>query len=199
MPPAAKKATSSAGKATVKKTVGTAAKAVGAEAAGGGPENPAADIAAVKAVASPKNQSSGGSPAGGGSPTAKKSSGPPAGKKNPPSSGSRTTRTLSWAWSGSRNLLGAEYIIIVVILGLGALTTTGSVKDELPKLMVKFSAVSLVFMLASLVADTGKSTARAVGAVTTLITVAYVLTSPESHQAVSFIGAYFAPPKNAGK
>lgn len=189
MPPAAKKATSSAGKSTVKKTVGTAAKAAGAEVAGGGPENPAADIQAVKAIASSKNQGSGG----------KKTSGPPAGKKSSPSSGSRTKRTLAWAWSGSRNLLGAEYLIIVVILGLGALTTTGNVKDELPKLMVKFSAVSLVFMLASLVADTGKSTAKAVGAVTTLITVAYVLTSPESHQAVSFIGAYFAPPKNAGK
>lgn len=179
--PSAKAATSSASKGAVKKTAGAAAKAVGAEVAGGGPENPVADVIALKEAAG-----------------ALKSDAPKTSKKPPKASKKGVkVRGVSWAWSGSKNLLLAEFLIVVVITGLGTLTTTGSVKDEMPKLMVKATALSAIFFVAALLAGSGKKTAQVATAITTLITIAYVFTSPESRQLVNFVGAFFAPDREA--
>lgn len=179
-PAAAKKATSSAGQTAVKKTVGSAAKAVGADVAGGGPENPVADIVAIKQA------TKGSSPA----PKVRAAKKPARSKKS---------RAVAWAWSGSRKLLVAEFILVIFIVGVGTLTTTGSVKDELPKAMIKASALAAIFFIAAIIAGSGNKSAKVVTALTTLITAAYVFTSPEAHSAVSFIGAYFAPKKNQAK
>lgn len=168
-----KRIASASGQTTVKKTVSAGAKAAGAEVSGGGPENPVADVTALKGLAGGTKKSK---------PVPRKSA-----------------KVVSWAWSGNKKLLLAEFLLVVVIAGLGTLATPGSVKEEVPKLMVRASALFAIFFIAALFAGAGKRTGQAATALTSLITVAYVFASPESHQLVNFVGAYFATDKKAKK
>ena len=189
---AAKKATSAKARSGVKKAISGTAKAAGAEVAGGGPEDPAADISALKGLASSGKKN--GKTEGGNDEAAPAGKSTPA-KKTAPAK-SRKARAVSWAWSGDQRLLMAEFLLVLAIIGLGTLVTPGNVKDELHKMMVKLAATMALFFLLAVLSSSGKGAAKASTALATLITTAYVFTSPEAHQLVAWTGAFFAPPRH---
>jgi hypothetical protein len=110
---------------------------------------------------------------------------------------SRGKRAVSWAWSGSKKLLMAEFILCVVVLALGSLTSDPEDgKDQAARAMVKASAFALIFFLLAILSAGGKGAAKSATAVGTLITVSYTLTSADVHAVVTWINSFF---KGAGK
>lgn len=156
---------------------------------GGGPDNPVTDALAV----SQATGRSTGAAAKQGSDALGKATG--GGRKTP--TRSRARRGLSWAWSDNRKLLVAEFIACIVVLGLGTLTAEEGSKDDVGRAMVKGSALAGMFFVLSLVAAGGKGPARAANAVGTLVTAAYVLTSSDVHNLVSFVAGFFS--KTSGR
>ena len=100
-------------------------------------------------------------------------------------------RAVSWAWSGSRKVLTAQFVLCAVILVLGTLTSSLDAKKSAARSMVKGSALALLFFLLALLSSAGGSSARAATAMGTLITVAYAVTSSDVHALVKWVGHYF--------
>ncbi|MEV8530086.1 hypothetical protein AB0451_39440 [Streptomyces sp. NPDC052000] len=174
-----------------------AVAAGGAETAGAGRAAAARGTAAKKGGGAGKGGGKGGSGGGG----EKKGPGlddvlptPGGGKKEPKGKGkpSATARARRWAWADNRRLLTAEFIACVVVLGLGTLLAPKGSKDGIPRLMIKGTALSGLFLLLALVASGGKGPARAATAIGTLVTAAYVLTSSDVHNVVQWIGTFFS-------
>lgn len=115
------------------------------------------------------------------------------GKLNPPKAKSKgAKKAVGWAFSGSRKLLTIEFIACILVLGVGTLLAPEGSKDGMPRAMVKGSALCGLFLILSLVASGGKGPAKAATAVGTLVTAAYVLTSSDVHNVVSWIGEFFS-------
>jgi hypothetical protein len=176
----------SAGQAAAKKATAKAAtKAAATVAAGGGPEDPVTDAVAAKQVLSAtkaKKATPKGATDSRGYATFKGD------KKGP----GRGHKAVSWAWSGNRQLLTAEFVACIAVLGLGTLLAPDSSKDsDVSRAMVKGSALAGLFLLLSLVATSGKGAARAATALGTLVTVAYVVTSSDVHHVVSWVSKFF--------
>jgi hypothetical protein len=104
---------------------------------------------------------------------------------------SKRRRAVGWAWSGSRKVLTAQFVLCVVILVLGTLTSKDEVKSTAARSMVKGSALALLFFLMALLSSAGGSSARAATAMGTLVTAAYALTSSDVHALVKWLGDYF--------
>ena len=100
-------------------------------------------------------------------------------------------RAVAWAWSGSRKVLTAQFVLCAVILVLGTLTSKDEVKSTAARSMVKGSALALLFFLLALLSSAGGSSARAATAMGTLVTAAYALTSSDVHALVKWLGDYF--------
>jgi len=111
------------------------------------------------------------------------------GKKSGGGGGKR--RAVAWAWSGSRKVLTAQFVLCAVILVLGTLTSKDEVKSTAARSMVKGSALALLFFLLALLSSAGGSSARAATAMGTLVTAAYALTSSDVHALVKWLGDYF--------
>ena len=189
----------------------TAAKAAGAVAAGGGPEDPVGDVAAAGIVA--KDSVASKSSQQGVKDTAKKASesAPPAGGAKPDSkpgrkpdttSGggkgkSRAKRAVGFAFSGNRRVLTAEFVACMVVVILGTLMSPADSKDTPMRALVKASALSGLFLLLALVAAGGTGPAKAATALGTLITAAYVLTSTDVHNVVKWTADFFKKPAAA--
>lgn len=176
-------------------TTGQKAKAAGAIAAGGGPEDPVGDAVAIKELTG----SSGAD--GGGAPKAAKDTAAEGGKKakaqakkQPKGPPSRKRRALGWAWSDNRKLLLAEFILCVAVLGLGTIVSPEDSKHDVPRAMIKGSALAGIFFLLALISSGGQKPARAANALGTLITAAYVLTSADVHNIVSWLSGFFRQP-----
>jgi hypothetical protein len=173
----------------------SAAKAAGTVAAGGGPEDPVTDVIAVGQLAGAQG---GGAPktaaktAGEGGDVAKSASkkggAAPAGKK-----GGRGKKALGWAWSDNRKLLTAEFVVCVAVLGVGTLVSPEDSKHDVPRAMIKGSALAGIFFLLALVSSGGQKPARVANAIGTLITATYVLTSADVHNIVEWIASFFSP------
>lgn len=99
---------------------------------------------------------------------------------------------VSWAWSGNRKLLTAQFLVCVVVLGLGTLLAPSGTKDGMPRALVKGSALCGVFLVLSLLTTGGKGAAKAATAIGTLVTASYVLTSKDVHNVVSWLNAFFS-------
>ena len=100
-------------------------------------------------------------------------------------------RAVSWAFSGSRKVLTAQFVLCTVILVLGTLTTTTDAKKSAARSMVKGSALALLFFLLALLSSAGGSSAKAATAMGTLVTVSYAVTSSDVHAVVKWVGHYF--------
>lgn len=174
----------------------SAAKAAGTVAAGGGPEDPVTDAIAVGQLA---GATGGGAPkgaakaAGEGGDVAKSAS-----KKGGKTGGGRGKKAIGWAWSDNRKLLTAEFIVCVAVLGLGTLVTPEDSKHDVPRAMIKGSALAGIFFLLALVSSGGQKPARVANAIGTLITATYVLTSADVHNIVTWVAGFFSP-KSAGE
>lgn len=186
-----------------------AAKAAGLIAAGGGPEDPVADVAAAKTMARKR------APA---KKPAEKSSGNGDGltseeraknrerraqeshrnrqqdrkaKLHPPKV-SRSKKSMKWAWSGNRKLLVVEFVACMVVLGAGTLLAPEGSKDGVPRAMVKASALCGLFLILALVASGGTGPAKTATALATLVTAGYVLTSSDVRNVVKWVDSYFS-------
>lgn len=171
-----------AGRVAAKKASQTAATdAAGTAASAGGGGGPGGG----------KGTQGGGKESGGGG------GGQSGGKKAQSSGKSKTKRAVSWAWSGSKKLLMAEFVLCVVVLALGSLTSDPKEgKSAAGRAMVKGSAFALIFFLLAILSAGGKGAAKSATAVGTLITVSYTLTSSDVHAVVTWIGTFF---KGAGE
>jgi hypothetical protein len=163
----------------------------------------ASKTAAKDAAATAATSGGGGGKGGGkGSPGGGKGQGQGSGQGGGKGGGgkaqsSRGKRAVSWAWSGSKKLLMAEFILCVVVLALGSLTSDPEDgKDQAARAMVKASAFALIFFLLAILSAGGKGAAKSATAVGTLITVSYTLTSADVHAVVTWINSFF---KGAGK
>lgn len=167
---------------------GSVVKAGATVAAGGGPQDPAADAAAIGRLAGRDTPKAAAKKTGGGGAAAKAGARTAAEKT---SAGGK--KTIGWAWSDNRKLLAAQFVVCVVVLGLGTLVSPEDSKHDVPRAMIKGSALAAVFFLLALVATGGQKPARAANAVGTLITAAYVLTSADVHNIVTWIAGFFSP------
>jgi hypothetical protein len=112
------------------------------------------------------------------------------------------SRGRKWAWAGNRKLLAAEWLVCIVVLGLGTLLTPmegdgDSVKKEMGRVMIKGSALCAVFFLLALVASGGTGPAKVATGLGTLITAAYLLTSEDVHNVASWTASFFTHPAEA--
>lgn len=167
----------------------------GAAAAGGAAET--AGVAGAGAAVGKKGGGGGGKKGGGGKGPGLEDALPtPGGGKKDKGKGkpqpSRGRRAARWAWADNRRLLTAEFIACVVVLGLGTLLAPKGSKDGIPRLMIKGTALSGLFLLLALVASGGKGAARVATALGTLVTAAYVLTSSDVHNVVSWVATFFS-------
>lgn len=165
----------------------------------------ASKTAATNAAAKTAPAGGGGGTGGGtGPPGGNKGKGTPGGKGSGGTSGGkkaqssgRGKRAVSWAWSGSKKLLMAQFVLCVVILALGSMTSDPQDgKSAAGRAMVKGSAFALIFFLLAILSAGGKGAAKSATAVGTLITVSYALTSSDVHAVVTWINSFF---KGAGK
>lgn len=193
--------TPAAKKAPAKKAPAKSGGGVGTTLAkGGGPENPAADAAALAKLkqqraeradvraerrearashAYAQRQQDRQARTGGG------------GKVSAPKAGGGAKKIASFAWSGNRKLLTAQYLLCIVVLFLGTVTAPPGSKDDVHRAMVKGSALSGLFMLLALVSSGGKGAAKAATALGTLISASYLFTSSDVHNLTAFVSGFF--------
>jgi hypothetical protein len=108
-------------------------------------------------------------------------------------SGSKKLGQLGFAWSGNRKVLTAEYVLVIVIVGLGAMLSGDDQKDDVVyKALIKSSALSLLFFLLALLSSGGKGAAKTATAFGTLVTAAYAFTSSDVHNVLNWIGSFFS-------
>lgn len=130
-------------------------------------------------------------------PAAKKSGGDKSGAAAG-ASGGRGRRAVRWAWSDNRKILIAEFLVCVVVLGLGTVVSPDDSKHDVPRAMIKGSALAGVFFILTLVSTAGGNARRTANAIGTLITASYVLTSADVHNIVSWASGFFATPATGG-
>lgn len=178
-----------ASKTAAKDAAAKAAPAGGGGGKGGGKSAPGGNKGKDPGGGTGKDPGGGKESGGGGD-----SSG---GKKAQSSGKSKGSRAVSWAWSGSKKLLMAQFVLCVVILALGSMTSDPKDgKSAAGRAMVKGSAFALIFFLLAILSAGGKGAAKSATAVGTLITVSYALTSSDVHAVVTWINSFF---KGAGK
>jgi hypothetical protein len=173
-------------------TIKAAAKGATTVAANGGPENPEAVAAGAVAAKQSKSESKAKS-------EAKKESTSSGGafssnvkKKASRAAANAPAKSVNWVFSGNRKLLTAEFVVCIVILGLGTLLAPQGSKDGLPRAMVKFSGLSAVFFVLALASAGGKGAARTATAIGALMTTAYVFTSSDAHNVVKWLEEFFS-------
>ncbi len=165
--PAKKTAAKSAAKSGLK-------KAAAAEVAGGGPEDPVADVAAA------------------GSLLGSLKSGAKKAKDKTPDAGN------AFAASNPRRWVMVEFLVCFVILGLGTVVAPAGKKNGgASHLAVKGSALGLLFFILALMSGGGPKAAKAAGALGGLVTAAYVFTSQDSANLVTWISDFFDSGKAA--
>ena len=153
----------------------------------------AAATAGAGAVQAKKTPKSGTSPAGGKG--GQKSTSPAGGKGGQKSTSPRGdgVHVKSYNWLGGRKMLTAQYVLVLVIVGLGALLSGDEDKNDVVlKALIKSSALSLLFFLLALLSNGGKGAAKAANGFGTLVTAAYVFTSSDVHSILTWIGSFFS-------
>jgi hypothetical protein len=101
--------------------------------------------------------------------------------------------------TSNRGLL-AEYLICMAILGAGTMVPTpaGRPQEGVPHLMVKGSALSLLFFILSLTAATGDKARRVVTGLGAVVTVGYLVTSADAYNILHWITGFYSKPGTAG-
>lgn len=167
---AAKKAAGGTAKKTAAKSAAKSGvkKAAAVEVAGGGPEDPVADVAAAGSLLSSFKSG------------AKKTAdaAPSAGK--------------AFSASNPRRWVLVEFLVCFVILGLGTIVAPeGKKNGGAGHLAVKGSALALLFFILGLMSGGGPKAAKGAGALGGLVTAAYVFTSQDSANVIAWISKFF--------
>ena len=166
-------------------------KAAATVIAGGGPEDPAADALAASQLAGGR---SGGTSRGG-------QLGGLGGQRSPHGKPESETHTTSIGKrTGARRLLLTEFIVCVAVLGFGTLVPApkGSKDEGMAHLLVKGTALSLLFFVLALVGSSGKKAGRAASGIGGLVTAAYLLTSSDMYNILSWITSFYGRPGSPG-
>lgn len=181
--PAAKKAAAPAKKAAAKKTVAAVAKrtSAGRVAAGAGRAVPAGREPATRTPAR--------------TPTPATATGARSGKvaAGAPGLGHSAGRRAMGAIPGP-TVLVAEYVACTVVLLLGTVVAPAGSKDGIPRAVVKFSGLSLVFFILGLMSAGGRGAQKAAGAFGLLITVTFLFTSSDAHNLAAWMTSFFGAP-----
>lgn len=101
--------------------------------------------------------------------------------------------------SNPRHLLVAEFLICLVVLGVGTIVPTpaGAPEEGVPHLMVKGSGLALLFFILA-VGSTGDRGAKVGAGLGALITAGYLLTSQDAHNILAWITAFYSKPGSPG-
>ncbi len=102
-------------------------------------------------------------------------------------------------WASNKKILLAEFVICVVILGMGAITSSEKTSEVLPRTMIKGTALSLLFFLLAIGSAGGQGSTKVATALGTLVTATYVFTSKDVHVTLQWITKFFGDsPGDAG-
>jgi hypothetical protein len=161
-------------------------KAAATVAAGGGPEDPVTDALAASQLAGGKTGKTGR--------TGK------ADRSNLGKPSGTTHKSFIGAKTDARRLLLTEFIVCVAVLGFGTLVPTpAGRKDEgMSHLLVKGTALSLLFFVLALVGSAGSKAGRAATGIGGLVTAAYLLTSEDAYNILSWISSFYGKPGTPG-
>jgi hypothetical protein len=101
--------------------------------------------------------------------------------------------------SNSNRLIMTEFLICFAILGLGTIvpTPTGDKPEGVGHLAVKGSALALLFFILALIASGGEKANKAASGIGGLVTVAYLFTSQDALNIMTWIGSFYGKPKAA--
>jgi hypothetical protein len=104
------------------------------------------------------------------------------------------------ALHGPNNALLAEFLICFTVLGIGTVVPTpaGKPAEGVPHLMVKGSALSLLFLILALTSAGGQRSRRAATGLGALVTVGYVVAGSDAYNIASWIGQYYSRPGTPG-
>lgn len=169
-------------------------KAAATIVAGGGPEDPVADAAAA-------SQMSGGASGGPGKVASGTQIGGLGGQKsNAGKANSRNKTTRIGRKTDARRVLLTEFIVCVAVLGFGTLVPApkGSKDEGMAHLLVKGTALSLLFFVLALVGSSGAKAGRAASGIGGLVTAAYLLTSSDMYNILSWITSFYGKPGSPG-
>jgi hypothetical protein len=175
-----------------KDTRSKAVKAAAAEIVGGGPEDPAADAAAAKAV-SGSTGTRRGSSAGSSSRSSRSSSsrsgttgtsGSSGGSwRETAKAGTAAGKAARWASKPKRQVLLAEFLICMVIVGLGVL---GVEPDKASSHLVRrVSALCALFFILAVAASWGDGPRRAANGLGALVTLTFLMTERKGFTALA--------------
>lgn len=163
--------------------------------AGGGPEDPAADAAAASQLSA-----AGAGGAGGKGNKATQMGGLGGQKSRAGKESSRNKTTMLGARTDARRLLLTEFVVCVAVLGLGTLVPApkGSKDEGMSHLLVKGTALSLLFFVLALAGSAGAKAGRAASGIGALVTAAYLLTSSDAYNILSWISSFYGKPGSPG-
>lgn len=169
-----------------------AGKAAATVLAGGGPEDPAADAAAAYQLRGAEGSAGG---RGG-----KKLGGLSGQRSDAGKADTETHRTRIGAGTDARRVLLTEFIVCVAVLGFGTLVPTPAGREEegMSHLLVKGTALSLLFFVLSLIGSSGRAAGRAASGIGALVTAAYLLTSTDAYNILSWISSFYGKPGSPG-
>lgn len=91
-----------------------------------------------------------------------------------------------------KRLILAEYLICFVVLGAGTVVAPNGKGGGVPRLMVRGTALSAVFLILSLASGAGGKTAKAAAGLGGLITLAYVVTSQDGAALFTWMAGFFS-------
>lgn len=106
-----------------------------------------------------------------------------------------------------RRLVLAEYLVCMTVLGAGTIVAPQGQNGGVPRLVVRGTALSALFMILALVSSAGRSAEKVAAALGGLITVSYVVTSKDSVNLFNWMAGFFskagtgappAPPAQSG-
>lgn len=91
-----------------------------------------------------------------------------------------------------RRLLLAEFLAVFVVLGAGTIVAPSGKGGGVPRLMVRGTALAVLFMVLALVSSTGPKMAKAAAALGALIVLGYVFTSQDAANLWTWTAAFFS-------
>lgn len=95
-----------------------------------------------------------------------------------------------------RRLVMTEFLVCMVVLGFGTIVPTpkGRRDEGVGHLVVKGSALSLLFFMLALVASAGGKAEKAAAGLGALVTAAYLFTSEDMYNIMTWVASFYAKP-----
>jgi hypothetical protein len=94
--------------------------------------------------------------------------------------------------SNPRRLLLAELLVCLTVLGLGTVVAPRGSKDGVPRLMVRATALSALFLILALASSAGRTAAKGAAGLGALVTVTYLVGSSDATDIFAWASQYFS-------